>query len=832
MRILVIGSGGREHALAWKLAQSPRVTDVFVAPGNGGTVGGKMTPVAIAAEDIFSLVAFAQKNAIDLAVVGPEVPLAAGIVDAFQVAGLRAFGPVQAAAQLEASKVFAKQFMVEEGIPTAPGAAFTDYGAALAYLQQLDGPVVVKADGLAAGKGVLVCETRAEAENALKQIMVERAFGAAGDKVLIETRLEGEEASLLAFCDGATVVPMLPARDYKRALDGDHGLNTGGMGGYCPSPYLTPELVNEVTRRVLQPAVDGMRRRGTPYVGVLYAGLMLTAAGPRVLEFNCRFGDPETQLLMPLLDTDLVDIMLACIEGRLASVPIAWKPLVSVGVVLASGGYPGDYEKGKRISESANRRMANGESVNQRIGESANRRMANGESVNQRIGESANRGGNVILFHAGTKLENEALVTSGGRVLAVVATAPTLPEARERAYEGVKHVYFEGMHYRTDIAANVRMCESANQRIGKSANPPLSSSPSLPLSSPLSTVYRLPSAPSAYAASGVDIDAKMGAFRRMRAAVESTYTAAVLGGIGAFGGQIALDDVCLHDAVLVASTDGVGTKTMIAAALGRYDTVGHDIVNHCVNDVLVQGARPLFFLDYIASGKLDPDAIVALVSGCAAACRAVGCVLIGGETAEMPGVYQPGAFDLVGTLVGWAPRAHLIDGRDVRPGDICLGLPSSGLHTNGYSLARRVLGDLGWETVLPELGCSVGEALLAPHRAYLAEFDALVNAGVRVKAMAHITGGGFPDNLPRVLPEGVGVTLDRSAWKVPPIFHLIQQRGQVSDDEMYRVFNMGIGMVVIVAPEDVDVALAAVPGVTVIGETIAWDESEARVQLS
>ena len=799
MRILVIGSGGREHALAWKLAQSPRVTDVFVAPGNGGTVGGKLTPVKVAAEDVFGLAAFAQKNAVDLAVVGPEVPLAAGIVDAFQVAGLRVFGPVQAAAQLEASKVFAKQFMIEEGIPTAPGVAFTDYDAALAYLRQLDEPVVVKADGLAAGKGVLVCDTVGEAEAALRQIMVDRAFGAAGDRVLIEIRLAGEETSLLAFCDGTTVVPMLPARDYKRALDGDGGLNTGGMGGYCPSPHLTPELVDEVTRRVLQPAVDGMRRRGTPYVGVLYAGLMLTVSGPRVLEFNCRFGDPETQLLMPLLDTDLVDIMLACIEGRLSSVPIAWKSLASVGVVLASGGYPGDYEKGKRIKESANERMSESPSP----------------APSTVYGLPSTE-----VFHAGTKLQNGELVTSGGRVLAVVATAPTLPEARECAYEAVMHVHFEGMHYRTDIAANVRMAN------GESPSPS-------PAPSTVARIFapRLPSTDSAYAASGVDIDAKMTAFQRMRAAVESTYTSAVLGGIGAFGGQMALDEVCLRDAVLVASTDGVGTKTMIAEAMGRYDTVGHDIVNHCVNDVLVQGARPLFFLDYIASGKLEPDVIVSVVSACAEACRAVGCVLIGGETAEMPGVYKPGSFDLVGTLVGWAPREDLIDGRDVCPGDVCLGLPSSGLHTNGYSLARRVFADVNWDTVFPELGCSVGDALLAPHRAYLAEFDALVGAGVRIKAMAHITGGGFPDNLPRVLPDGTGVALDRAAWTVPPLFRLIQQRGQVSDDEMYRVFNMGVGMVVIVAPGDVGAALAAVPKATVIGKIEAWDGQGSRVRL-
>jgi phosphoribosylamine--glycine ligase/phosphoribosylformylglycinamidine cyclo-ligase len=791
MRILVIGSGGREHALAWKLAQSSQVTAepgsaVFVAPGNGGTVGGKMTPVAISAEDTFNLVAFTQKNAVDLTVVGPEVPLAAGIVDAFQVAGLRAFGPVQGAARLESSKVFAKQFMIEEGIPTAPAAIFTDYEAAMGYLRQLDEPVVVKADGLAAGKGVLVCDTRAEAEAALKQIMVERAFGAAGDKVLIETRLDGEETSLLAFCDGTTVVPMLPARDYKRALDGDGGLNTGGMGGYCPSPHLTPELVDEVTRRVLQPTVDGMARRGTPYVGVLYAGLMLTEAGPRVLEFNCRFGDPETQLLMPLLDTDLVDIMLACIEGHLASVSIVWKPLASVGVVLASGGYPGDYEKGKRISESANERMSE----------------------------------ETYIFHAGTQLKEKALVTSGGRVLVVVAAAPTVAEAREKAYEGVSRIEFEGMQYRKDIAANVRISKLPNEQRATSNQQPATS-----FQNPKSKIQN------AYAASGVDIDTKMTAFQRMRAAVESTYTPSVLGGIGAFGGQMALDEACLHDAVLVASTDGVGTKTMIAEAMGRYDTVGHDIVNHCVNDVLVQGARPLFFLDYIASGKLEPDVIVSVVSGCAEACRAVGCVLIGGETAEMPGVYKPGSFDLVGTLVGWAPREELIDGRDVQPGDVCLGLPSSGLHTNGYSLARRVFADVSWDTVFPELGCSVGDALLEPHRSYLAEFDALVSAGVRIKAMAHITGGGFPDNLPRVLPDGVGVTLDRAAWTVPPIFRLIQQRGQVSDDEMYRVFNMGIGMVVIIAPEDVDAALAAVPEALVIGATTAWEGVGERTQL-
>jgi len=338
--------------------------------------------------------------------------------------------------------------------------------------------------------------------------------------------------------------------------------------------------------------------------------------------------------------------------------------------------------------------------------------------------------------------------------------------------------------------------------------------------------------PSAYAAAGVDIEAKMGAFQRMRASVESTYTPAVLAGIGAFGGLFDLEKVeGARDPILVASTDGVGTKTMIASAMGRYDTVGHDIVNHCVNDILVQGARPLFFLDYVAASKLDSERIATIVRGCAEACQAVGCVLLGGETAEMPGVYQPEAFDLVGTIVGWVEREAIVDGSTVRPGDVCLGLPSSGLHTNGYSLARRVLADTPWETILPELGKPLGEVLLMPHRAYLKELESLWAAGVPIKAMAHITGGGFTDNIPRVLPAGVGVRIDRAAWQVPAVFRLIQECGHVDEVEMYRVFNMGIGMVLLVSPEQVEPVLNTLKEAVVIGQAIPWDESAPRVKI-
>ena len=416
MRVLVIGSGGREHALAWKLARSPQVSQVFITPGNGGTAAvGQNAPIA--ATDIPGLVSFARQEQIDLTVVGPEVSLVAGLVDAFNAAGLRAFGPTQAAARLEGSKAFAKQFMVEEDIPTAPAVTFRDYAAAQAYLRQIVPPVVVKASGLAAGKGVIICPTMQEAEAALRQVMVERAFGDAGDEAIIETCLQGEEVSLLAFCDGKTMMPMIPARDYKRVSDGDQGPNTGGMGGYAPSPFLPPALVQEIMARVLQPVVNGMQRRGTPYVGILYAGLMLTDLGPRVLEFNCRFGDPETQSLMPLLESDLVEIFLACLDGRLNQVPVHWSSDQAVCVVLASGGYPGDYASGKEI-----------------VG------LEEADHIPS------------VVFHAGTKRQDGRLVTAGGRVLAVTSAAPTLSQARAQVYAAVECIRFDGQHHRKDIA--------------------------------------------------------------------------------------------------------------------------------------------------------------------------------------------------------------------------------------------------------------------------------------------------------------------------------------------------------------------------------------------
>jgi phosphoribosylamine--glycine ligase len=421
--ILIIGSGGREHALAWKIAQSKHAARLYIAPGNAGTVwpaaNGRAAAenIPIPTEDFNRLIAFAQQNQVGLTVVGPEVPLAEGIVDAFQAADLPIFGPTQAAAQLEASKAFAKEFMIEHGIPTAAYQTFTNYNLAQLYLNEINGPVVIKASGLAAGKGVIICHDTAEAQTTLQSIMLEKQFGMAGDEVIIEECLTGPELSVLAFTDGKTVVPLSPARDHKRIFDHDEGPNTGGMGAYAPVPAISPALLANIQQTVLQTAVDGMAARGTPYKGVLYAGLMLTNDGPKVLEFNCRFGDPETQVIIPLLASDLVEIMLACVDERLADSAVQLHPGACATVVMASEGYPGRYPKGREITGI----------------------------------EAAESLDGVSVFHAGTALEDGRFVTNGGRVLAVSATGPTLPAALQQAYKGVDLIHFEGAHYRRDI---------------------------------------------------------------------------------------------------------------------------------------------------------------------------------------------------------------------------------------------------------------------------------------------------------------------------------------------------------------------------------------------
>jgi len=418
MKILVVGSGGREHSLVWKLAQSPRVHRLYAAPGNAG-IAEQAECVPVPATDVVALATFAEKEKIDLTVVGPEVPLTLGLVDEFQRRGLRAFGASRAAAQIEGSKAFAKALMLKYGIPTAAYREFSEPDAALAYVRERGAPIVVKADGLAAGKGALVCRTLVDAVAAVRLIMEQRAFGEAGDRVVVEECLEGEEASFLAFTDGKTVLPLASAQDHKPIYDNDEGPNTGGMGAYSPAPVVSAALHRQIMDRVMVPTVRAMAAEGRPYRGVLYAGVMIKDGEAKVLEFNARFGDPEAQPLLLRMDSDLVPVLEAVLDGRLHEVTLQWKEDAAVCVVMASGGYPGTYQKGKAI---------------------------------QGLEEAAKVEG-VVIFHAGTARRGAHLLTDGGRVLGVTGRGRDVREAITRTYEAVRRISWEGVHFRTDIGA-------------------------------------------------------------------------------------------------------------------------------------------------------------------------------------------------------------------------------------------------------------------------------------------------------------------------------------------------------------------------------------------
>ncbi len=416
MRVLVVGNGGREHALVWKLSQSAEVSKLFCAPGNGGTIE-IAEPVDISAEDVEALTEFAESKDIDLTVVGPESTLAKGIVDSFEKRGLRIFGPNKAAARLEASKAFSKNLMKKYHIPTGQFAVFDDAQAARSYVRQLGVPIVVKADGLCAGKGTIVAHTLSEALGAIDLLMEDKIFKQAGERIVIEERLVGEEVSFMVVTDGVTAQPLLPAQDHKRLLNADKGPNTGGMGAYVPAPVMTPELSAQVMEQIIQPTIRALSGEGIQFKGVLYAGLMLTSDGPKVLEYNARFGDPELQAILPLLKTDLISILDDIVESRLASTKIEWHPGSCACVVLASGGYPGDFQIGKPIQGL----------------------------------DALKNNKNVWAFHAGTKRDNNKVVTWGGRVLNMVGTGPDLETALKHVYEAIGGLSFEGMNYRTDI---------------------------------------------------------------------------------------------------------------------------------------------------------------------------------------------------------------------------------------------------------------------------------------------------------------------------------------------------------------------------------------------
>ncbi|KAF6118750.1 phosphoribosylglycinamide formyltransferase, phosphoribosylglycinamide synthetase, phosphoribosylaminoimidazole synthetase [Phyllostomus discolor] len=776
-RVLVIGNGGREHTLAWKLAQSTHVKEVLVAPGNAGTAcSKKISNADISISDHSALAKFCKDEDIEFVVVGPEAPLAAGIVGNLTSSGLRCFGPTAEAALLESSKRFAKEFMDRHKIPTARWGAFTKPELACDFIRSADFPaLVVKASGLAAGKGVTVASSREEACSAVRQIMQDKTFGAAGETVIIEELLEGEEVSCLCFTDGLSVAAMPPAQDHKRLLEGDRGPNMGGMGAYCPVPQVSKDLLLKIKNSILQRTVDGMRQESVPYTGVLYAGIMLTKDGPKVLEFNCRFGDPECQVILPLLKSDLYEVIQSALDGLLCQSPPVWlENRAALTVVMASQGYPGDYTKGVEITGFA---------------------------------EAHNLG--LEVFHAGTALKDRKVVTNGGRVLAVTAIRENLVLALEEARKGLAAIKFEGAVYRKDIGH--RAIAFLQQQ-------------------PRGLTYK---------DSGVDIEAGNMLVKKIKPLAKATSRPGCDVDLGGFAGLCDLKAARFRDPLLACGTDGVGTKLKIAQQCNKHDTVGQDLVAMCVNDILAQGAEPLFFLDYFSCGRLDLGTAEAVVAGIAKACVQAGCALLGGETAEMPDMYPPGEYDLAGFAVGAMERDQQLPRLEsIEEGDVVIGVASSGLHSNGFSLVRKVVAksSLQYSSPAPD-GCgsqTLGDLLLTPTRIYSRSLLPILRSG-HVKALAHITGGGLLENIPRVLPQGLGVDLDARSWRIPAVFSWLQQQGHLSEEEMARTFNCGVGVALVVSAHQVGLVLSDVrlrqEEAWVIGTVVACPEGCPRVRI-
>ena len=724
MNVLVIGSGGREAAIAWACRRH-----------------GHQVEVATTLPD---------EPTADLVIVGPEAALVAGVADRCAELHIPCFGPTASLAKLESSKGFTRMLAGRLGLPSPAYHLSSSAEEAIDWWRAFGKPVVIKLDGLAAGKGVIVPEgadLEAATIAAIRELVEQ-------GPIVLEERLTGPECSLMALCDGTVARPLPIAQDHKRIGEGDTGANTGGMGAYAPAPI--PYDADALTATFIQPVIDFLMEEGAPYIGVLYAGLMLTPDGPKLLEYNCRFGDPEAQTVLPLLTEDLAELALACCRGELGDRDIEFTGSACT-VVAAAPGYPATPFAGAAIDFGSDTSEA-------------------------------------LLFHAGT---DGAMVT-GGRVLSVTGLGETLTVARSQAYSRMSTISFDGMQVRRDIGWRA---------IGAGLT--------------------------SYAAAGVDIDEGTRAVDQMKAAVERTHGAAVLKGVGSFGGVFSGAVLkAMDEPLLVASTDGVGTKVELAARLGKYRGVGADIVNHCIDDVLVQGARPLFFLDYIASSKLDADQVAEVVTGMAEACEAAGCALLGGETAEMPGVYAPGAFDIAGTLVGAVDRAKLLPNARLVAGDVLLGVASNGPHTNGYSLLRKLFDWLPMDAVPAGFDCTLGEALLKSHRNYLPVLGAAIDSGT-VKALAHITGGGLPENLPRVLPDDVDARIQLGSWPVPPLFRLVREVAVgMETHELYRTLNMGVGMVVVCAAADVALVQSMIPEETwVIGSLVATDGPGRTVHL-
>ncbi|KAK6200075.1 phosphoribosylglycinamide synthetase [Scheffersomyces amazonensis] len=759
LNILVIGNGGREHAIVWRLAQSPSVSKIYVAPGNGGT--GSIDPIKIvnvphlsgSPKDFDQLQKFAVENKINLVVPGPEQPLVDGISTIFTKVGIPVFGPSAKAALMEGSKAHSKIFMDKHNIPTARFQNFTSVEEAKKHIETIDYKIVLKADGIAAGKGVLIPETKEEALKGLNEIMVDKNFGDAGNEIVIEEFLEGDELSILTITDGYSFFNLPAAQDHKRIGDGDKGLNTGGMGAYAPAPIATPAVLKKIDEQIIKPTIDGMRKDGYPMNGVLFTGIMLGPnKEPKVLEYNVRFGDPETQTVLPLLsnDTDLAQVFLACAEHRLDSTTIQLKKdTFSTTVVMAAGGYPESYKKGDEIT------------------------------VKTPLPSDT------FIFHAGTSEKEGKIVTAGGRVIASTATASSLREAVDKAYIGVDHVSFNGKYNRKDIAHRAFRDAATTTKSGVT-----------------------------YAEAGVSVDNGNLLVDQIKAKVKSTARPGADSDIGGFGGLFDLKKAGYNtdETLLVAATDGVGTKLRVAQIMNIHDTVGIDLVAMNVNDLVVQGAEPLIFLDYFATGKLDIEVAAKFVSGVADGCIQAGCALVGGETSEMPGMYDVGHYDTNGTAVGAVTKDKILPKiENMKAGNVLIGIKSDGLHSNGFSLVRHIIEkseDYDYKSIAPwtNSGKTIGEEILVPTKIYVKQFLKSINEGLLL-GLAHITGGGLVENIPRALPKNLQAKIDIKTWEVPTIFKWFGKQGNVPYEDILKTFNLGIGMVLIVEAKNVDAVL-------------------------
>ncbi|TDG46146.1 hypothetical protein AWZ03_007488 [Drosophila navojoa] len=725
-------------------------------------------------EERMAIAKWCQLNEISLVVIGPENPLALGLGDVLQKAGIACFGPGKQGAQIEADKKWAKEFMLRHGIPTARYESFTDVNKAKKFIRSAPyAALVVKAAGLAAGKGVVVAANVEEACQAVDEILGQLIYGQAGATLVVEELLEGEEVSVLAFTDGKTIQAMLPAQDHKRLGNGDTGPNTGGMGAYCPCPLISKQALELVQRAVLERSIKGLQQERIAYQGVLYAGLMLTPDGPRVLEFNCRFGDPETQVILPLLESDLFEVMQACCRGQLEQLTLRWRSgLSAVGVIMASAGYPESATKGCVITGLP---------------------AANTETQ--------------LIFHSGLTVNaQQEPVTNGGRVLIAIALDPSLRQAAEQATKLAESISFAGAgaQYRTDIAQKALKMAPA---------------PSL-----------------SYKDSGVDIDAGDALVQRIKPLSRGTQRPGVLGGLGGFGGLFRIKELNYRQPVIAEATQGVGAKIQLALQHELYDHIGYDLFAMCANQLLELGAEPVAFLDYIACGKLQVPLAAQLVKGMADGCRDARCALVGGETAEMPSLYAIGQYDMAGYCVGLVEESRVLPRFDsYQAGDLLVGLPSSGLHCAGFNELLTQLAAAGVNLkdrspVGGDSGLSLAQVLGTPTRLYVQQLLPHLQAG-EIKGVAHVTHGLLHD-VERLLPAGYEVTVDFGAVPVPQVFGWLAGQLRLTAQTLLERHNCGIGML-LVLPQASRLWRTSLPGAKVLGilQSRAAGATGARIQV-